>query len=284
MRFIFSLRSTIVVAAVFGTAALALLPSACASKTEAKSDTLCTAKAFVFCRCQDRQEGTKLCNDTGTGFGKCEPCETEGNPQIEVPPEQQKGVPPPDGGKDSSSGGTPTCSNGIVEEGEDCDDKNTINDDGCSNGCKIDGVATKGTSCPGLEVHVWGGSHAPSTTGSTKTSGNRDANPTCTSQIGNATTGAAASDRVFKVIAHKTGSLKVLTSDVNYDSFIYASTACAADGHIQQMACVNGVNGSGGELLSFPVDAGKTYWVFVDGAGIDPVLKEGNFRVTFSIP
>jgi hypothetical protein len=32
---------------------------------------LCTPEANVFCRCDDRTEGTKECNATGTGFGPC---------------------------------------------------------------------------------------------------------------------------------------------------------------------------------------------------------------------
>ena len=41
----------------------------CTAETKAKNDKLCTPEAYVFCRCQDRQEGAKLCNETGDGFG-----------------------------------------------------------------------------------------------------------------------------------------------------------------------------------------------------------------------
>jgi hypothetical protein len=32
----------------------------------------CTAHAYVFCRCADRSEGTKVCYDDGQSFGPCE--------------------------------------------------------------------------------------------------------------------------------------------------------------------------------------------------------------------
>lgn len=43
----------------------------CTSSTNATEKTKCTAGAYVFCRCSDRAEGTKLCNADGTGFEEC---------------------------------------------------------------------------------------------------------------------------------------------------------------------------------------------------------------------
>ena len=276
MKLLTLLLSGGLLAAVFG---------GCSSETKAKDDKVCTPGAYVFCRCQDRQEGAKLCNETGNGFGKCEPCETSQNPEIiEGSSSSSSGDPFPqdDGGSSSGNPGN-TCGDGIVQAGEDCDDKNTDNADGCGTNCKLSGFNPAATSsCPGLEVHVWGGAHKPTTTGSTPNSGNRSASPSCTNQTGNATSGTAAADRVFKVVAHKTGTLKVSTSDTNYDSFLYVSNACAVQ-NIAYLACKNGVNGTGGETISVPVDAGKMYYVFVDGAGIGTGI-EGNFRVTFEIP
>lgn len=55
-----------------------------------------------------------------------------------------------DGKNDGSYGGcmpgckarAPRCGDGLVQadKGEQCDDGNTVNDDGCSNGCKLTGV------------------------------------------------------------------------------------------------------------------------------------------------
>jgi hypothetical protein len=119
------------------------------------------------------------------------------------------------------------------------------------------------------------------TVGSTNTG---SAKPTCDSTMGgNPTTGAAAPDRVFQVTAHRTGKLTVTTSDTNYDSFIYVTDNCmpGANGELSYLACANNTNGVGGETLSIPVTAGKSYSVLVDGAGISQ--QQGAFRVTFSI-
>ena len=51
-------------------------------------------------------------------------------------------------------------------------------------------------------------------------------------------------------------------------------------------ACANKVDGIGIERLTFPVDVGKSYFVFVDGAlptSLDSSLLQGNFRITFAI-
>jgi cysteine-rich repeat protein len=265
-----------------------MLAIACSKSTGAKDEKLCTPGAYVFCRCQDREEGAKLCNETGDGFGKCEPCETDSNPEIPTDGTSSSsgssGFPQDDAGGDGDVPSNGMCGNGIPESGEDCDDNNTNDTDGCDTSCKLAGTNPSPTmGCPGLEVHVWGGGHKPTLVGSTPGSGNRSASPTCTNQPGNSTTGAAAGDRVFKVVAHKTGTLNVVLSDTNYDAFLYAGTACEVSGSESYLACRNGVNGPGAETLTMPVTSGTTYHVFVDGAGIS-TDKEGAFRVTFSIP
>ena len=48
--------------------------AACGQTTTAASDRICTPGNYVFCRCKDRSEGTKLCNEDGAGFAPCEGC------------------------------------------------------------------------------------------------------------------------------------------------------------------------------------------------------------------
>src|SRR4051812_36671520 len=48
--------------------------AACAHETPAATDRICTPANYVFCRCKDRSEGTKLCNADGTGFAPCDNC------------------------------------------------------------------------------------------------------------------------------------------------------------------------------------------------------------------
>lgn len=262
---------------------------ACTASPEAKADRLCTPGAYVFCRCRDRQEGSKLCSDDGAGFGPCEPCESFDNPEGPLEPGDPDGsfFPDEDAGVEAGGEQPASCGNGVVDPGEDCDDKNTNETDGCDSKCKLAGTTPAASNaCPGLTVHVWGGAQKPSLITTTTGSGNRSVTPNCTGGP-NPTSGASAPDRVFKVIAHKTGTMTVTTTDADYNSFLYVSDACAPSANTW-LECVNDSAAAAGESMSFPVESGKTYYVFVDGAGIGtastPPNKEGTARVTFAIP
>lgn len=275
--------TSVIAGAVFAVlGSLVVVPFAlggCSSKSDASPAAVkCTPGNYVFCRCQDREEGTKLCNEDGASFGKCEPCETADNPAIPDDPYN----PPPevevDGGDEDvkQPPGPGTCGDKAVQDGEDCDDGNKVEDDGCDSSCKLAGTNPLGTrSCPGLDTHVWSKpvTYAGTTLGSTNTG---TAKPACPTASG---TGSTAADRVFKVTAHKTGTMTAVLTDTNYDAFIYVSNMCVAD-NVAYIACSNKVTGVGGETLTFPVTAGTSYSLLVDGTG---TVREGAFRVTFSI-
>ena len=256
----------------------------CATST-GSTDTgvRCTPGNYVYCRCKNREEGTKLCKEDGRSFETCDPCESPTNPAL--PDDPNKPPVEVEAGRDVVQPPSRTCGDKIVQDGEDCDDGNKVDDDGCDGACHLAGTNPLASrSCPGLDVHVWSKpvTYVGTTLGSTNTG---SAKPTCSGTSGgNPTTGAAAADRVFHVTAHKTGSMSVATTDTNYDSFLYVTNACipAANGDLAYLACMNGANGTGGETMQFPVTAGTAYSVIVDGAGISQ--QQGAFRVTFSIP
>ncbi len=264
---------------------LGALAGGCAKSSAAPDTSIkCTPGSYVYCRCKNREEGTKLCNEDGHSFDTCDPCETPSNPGLPDDPDK------PPVAIDASADGSPQptaarCGDKTVQDGEDCDDGNAVETDGCDSTCKLAGTDPLATrSCPGLDVHVWSKpvSYVGTTQGSTNTG---SAKPTCPGTgSGNPTTGAAASDRVFRVVAHKTGQMNVVTSDVGYDSFLYVTSSCVPGpgGALGYLACINANSGVGGETLQFPVTAGKAYSVVVDGAGISQ--QQGAFRVTFSIP
>src|SRR5688572_20793495 len=54
---------------------LSLLLSVACSENQAKPDRICTPGAYVFCRCENRKEGSKLCKEDGESFGACSPCD-----------------------------------------------------------------------------------------------------------------------------------------------------------------------------------------------------------------
>lgn len=262
--------------------ALLIVPAGgCSGKIEAtpvEPLVKCTPGNYVFCRCADRAEGTKLCNADGASFGACEGCEL-GGVDPDFPPDPDAG--PIEGGKDAGPIVPAVCGDKVVQDGEDCDDGNAVTNDGCD-ACHLAGVDPAATrSCPGLDTHVWGKpvSYVGTTTNAPNPGGLKKV---CKNSPDDTPTSAAlGGERIFKVTAHKTGKMSVTTTDTDYDSVIYVTTTCTTD-DIDYLVCANDIDGNGGETMSFPVTAGSVYSVFVDGAGIsDP---NGVFRVTFSIP
>lgn len=269
-----------------GTVSLLL---ACTATPAAKTEKLCTPGDYVFCRCRDRQEASKLCKEDGMSFGPCEPCDGLDTPELPFDPGDSGKPDVEDGGrKEAGLEGPKSCGNGVIESGEDCDDKNGSDTDGCDSNCRLSGLAPAATNaCPGLEVHVWGGTHTPSLAGTTVGSGNRSVAATCGSSEGSTPTiGGASADRVFKVVAHKTGTLEVAVTETDYNAFVYVAEACPSD-NVEWATCSNEVDGVGNETVSLPVTSGMSYYVFVDGAlpsNLDGTKLQGNYRVTFSIP
>ncbi len=259
-----------------------VIAGGCASKTSAADTTTvkCTAGNYVFCRCQNREEGTKLCNEDGRSFGKCEPCETLDNPVLPDDPND----PPPDidAGEPDGPVVPATCGDKAVQDGEDCDDGNKVEDDGCDSTCHLAGsnpITTR--SCPGLETHVW--SKPVTYIGTTIGSSFRGSlSPNCKSDGLNPTSGASGPDRVFNVTAHKTGTMTVTTTDTDYDSLLYVTQSCVnAPTPITYLTCAHNTIGVGGETMTFPVTAGQSYSVIVDGAG--STKYQGVFRLTIAI-
>jgi hypothetical protein len=57
--------------------------AACSQQAPAGAARICTPGNYVFCRCKDRSEGTKLCIPDGTGFDPCEGC-LSGSPDNDI--------------------------------------------------------------------------------------------------------------------------------------------------------------------------------------------------------
>jgi hypothetical protein len=74
---------------------------ACARQVTS-TERLCTPGNYVFCRCKDGSEGTKLCNDNGQSFQPCDACD----PGDEVPTEPPK-VDSSTGDDEDANQGTP---------------------------------------------------------------------------------------------------------------------------------------------------------------------------------
>ncbi|HEY8074157.1 MAG TPA: hypothetical protein VIF62_08610, partial [Labilithrix sp.] len=162
--------------------------------------------------------------------------------------------------------------------------------DGCDRYCDLAGAdPASSKACPGTEVNLWGTDVVyDGSTAALVGQGNCSIDKACPGTSGNqATNGAAEPERIFHVTAHKTGTLSVQTTNVDFDNFLYAADHCTLDPPSPidpYLKCANGAAGIGPETLIMAVDAGKSYTIVVDGSGI--VLDapdRGNFRVTFSL-
>jgi hypothetical protein len=72
--------------------------AACGGTTDAKdpkADRLCTPGSYVYCRCEDRSDGTKLCNSDGMSFRACV---CDGQSSGELPIDWDGGLEPIDAG------------------------------------------------------------------------------------------------------------------------------------------------------------------------------------------
>lgn len=262
--------------AIFGTAVsifvgVAALASGCSSsKNDTPAPSGCTPGKSYYCRCADRSEGTWTCID-GRTFDECQPCAAPLPDPIPDPPSETE-----------DAGPLPRCGDGVVDPGEDCDDANTNDTDGCNQQCKLAGSSPPAArACPGLPVHVWGTQKATYVGWTTGAPNTGAVTPACPGK-GTNVTGERAPDRVFFVTAHTSGTMTVATRGTSFDNLIYATTQCkdrSKEGPSTSVACVNEVSTTEGETLKFPVESGQTFTVFVDGSG----TAAGNVTVDFSI-
>jgi hypothetical protein len=83
---------------------------------------------------------------------------------------------------------------------------------------------------------------------------------------------AAGPERVYAVTVKASGFLtaRLTAAGTSFDSVLYAATACEGKAPSGEIDCANrksseGVMYTGGEILSFPVSAGETRFIAVDG-------------------
>ncbi|HQY65247.1 MAG TPA: hypothetical protein PK141_27830 [Polyangiaceae bacterium] len=270
----------VLLAHVATAAAVVALAAACSSTpaTPPPKDECRPGDAY-YCRCANREEGSRVCNDDGKTYGPCEPC--FGDP-IEPPPDNDASFPPDpplDAGGDArtdASDGAVGCSNGKIEAGEECDDGNRTANDGCSTTCKLEGAPTSSDKCPGMPVHVWTEPVVYTATTAAPFVNDYTTQPAC-----GATSGSLTAERVFAVTAHKTGMLRTVGSSATFDHMLYLSETCAPTGNVlANQVCANTVVGNGGETLTFPVTLGSTYYVVLEGGGVN---QSGTVKLTWSI-
>ncbi len=212
---------------VVGSASLA---GGCSSDPVA-GKRLCSPGAFVFCRCADSKEGTKLCKADGESF---EPCALGENlPCGEIPDPQtgdaavDQSVPPADAAPEDAA---PTPQTPAAEK---CDGQN---------------VALN----PNSEVAV---------TGDTSAAADDFKGPD-----GGGCAGAkGAPDHVYALTVPATGKLvATLTPEAKYAPVAYLRTTCADEA--SQVACAQLLSPGQPAVINANVIKGKTVYLVVDGA------------------
>ncbi len=222
-----------------------VLPTGCSSQEPGGgSDRLCTPGNYVFCRCADLREGTKLCAEDGQSFGECTcaPVEDTGVPVEDTEPDPDTGSSDPD--------------TGATDAGADTGPKND--------------------TCPGTVVAVDPGKDTViegDTTG---------ASADYTGATG-ACAVATGPEHVWALIPTGTGTITLkVAGKGTMDPTVYVRETDCATG--SQLRCGETTGPGGTETFSFNVVTGRTYWVFVDGkAGssgaytLTASLKPGSF-------
>lgn len=162
------------------------------------------------------------------------------------------------------------CGNRKLEDGEACDDGNTVGNDGCSADCKTIESAFEGDTCPGTPITLRqeGSSLRASVTGTTKGAYNHG---------GTGCGGGSAPDVVYTFTPSSSGKAKVtLTAD--FQAMVAARTSC--EDPVTEASCADiQVDRGGKTTMEVPVFGGMPIFLFVDGyAG-----STGNFTLEVEV-
>jgi hypothetical protein len=131
------------------TTILVLIACSACSEPRAKEERLCTPGAYVFCRCENRNEGTKLCKEDGTSFAACAPCEGDSKNSLSGSTEESGGS-----GERSPMSGShrddepPPPSTTTCKQDSDCNALGRICQSGdCVKGCRSTSQCETGFVC-----------------------------------------------------------------------------------------------------------------------------------------
>ncbi len=173
-----------------------------------------------------------------------------------------------------------SCGNGIVDGGEQCDDGNQADDDGCSSSCQVE-VAPESYTCTGKAVRLAGAT--PETPGARTLKFHGSTSVVAglpTSKWGTTTTcGSTSPDVVYQLTSDIDGWLRA-TVKGTYNTTLSVRASCDAGATTAPLACIREVTGTAPKTLHVAIDKEKPYYIVVDGysAGLS-----GSFEVDLEI-
>jgi cysteine-rich repeat protein len=168
------------------------------------------------------------------------------------------------------------CGNGLLDNGEECDDGNTNDGDGCSATCTV--LRDPSTyTCPGKPLRLEGavvGPRSISVRGTTA--------PLPGETVPASKSKACGADKAPDVVYQ-------MTSDIDgwaiarvkgvFNTTLSARTTCTLT-TTSEPYCAKAVGGSGEEVLAFPVNKETPYFLVVDGATEG---QQGSFKLDVEI-
>jgi cysteine-rich repeat protein len=172
----------------------------------------------------------------------------------------------------------PACGDDAVNTGEECDDGNTLDDDGCDSACALEDPSLF-DECDGEQIPIALGEDEVRTAGTTGYVDNYDAT-TCAGGVG-----VGGPDYVFEIAPSTNGNLVAKigyetdgTTSIcgtaglidpgcwDYVLWAYGPDTCVDPGGAAEIECVDDqAEAYVPEQISFPVTGGDTYYIVVDG-------------------
>lgn len=173
------------------------------------------------------------------------------------------------------------CGNGLVEGGETCDDGATEDGDGCSSTCQLETEKARDlcATAPAIGLNAEGdGTYtAKIVSGTTNLTHTAGVNATHTLSP----CSSNGPDAWFAITPPIGGVLKARITEAQFRSAIGIRNGCPGGG-TSQLAC-NAAVSNGGQEVTVPVDAGKTYYVVADGQNVTGTVQRGRFTIDLDL-
>ncbi len=151
--------------------------------------------------------------------------------------------------KIAPGGSNPSCGNGLLEAGEQCDDGNVIPGDGCNTLCQSESGSDLCNNAPAVCPGTYGGSTSGLANNGSSSCGISNKSP----------------DAWYRYTPGEDGTLTVsLCGNTDYDSVVSIHSGCPGN-ELNEIGCDDDMCGNTRSLLSVPVTRALEYYIRVSG-------------------